>query len=58
MGRDRFIDEYLLRADEAESLATGIKDETLKSHWFAIANGYRNLAQARLLFFPNGDPQV
>jgi hypothetical protein len=40
--------EYVQRAKEAEVRATGLKDEALKREWREIANGYRNLAQARL----------
>jgi hypothetical protein len=40
--------EYLQRAKEAEVRATELKDDALKRQWREIANGYRNLAQARL----------
>jgi hypothetical protein len=42
--------EYVQRAKEAEVRASELKDETLRRQWHEIANGYRNLAQARLSF--------
>ena len=42
--------EYVQRAKEAEIRATEAKDQALKGQWRDIANGYRNLAQARLIF--------
>jgi hypothetical protein len=44
--------EYIQRAKEAEVRATELKDEALKREWREIANGYRNLAQARLTYMP------
>jgi hypothetical protein len=42
--------EYVQRAKEAEIRATEVKDEALKGQWRDLAIGYRNLAQARLIF--------
>lgn len=43
----RLINQYLQRAKEAEVRATMHHDLLLKNEWLEIANGYRNLAQAR-----------
>jgi len=42
--------EYVQRAKEAEIRATEVKDQALKGQWRDLAIGYRNLAQARLIF--------
>ena len=49
MAADRLITDYLHEAAEAEILSASVGDEVMRVHWRAIANGYRNLAQARLL---------
>ena len=47
---DQQTREYIQRAVEAEGCAAIASDEFLKKKWREIANGYRNLAQARLIF--------
>jgi len=47
---DQQTREYIQRAVEAEGCAAIAGDEFLKKKWREIANGYRNLAQARLIF--------
>jgi hypothetical protein len=42
--------EYVQRAKEAEIRATELQDGALKAQWRDLAIGYRNLAQARLIF--------
>jgi len=42
--------ECVQRAKEAEIRATEVKDQALKGQWRDLAIGYRNLAQARLIF--------
>jgi muconolactone delta-isomerase len=44
----RQLQEYLQRAREAETRADSLRDHSQKRLWREIANGYRNLAQARL----------
>lgn len=44
----RHTADYVERAKAAEVRAAGLVDEGLKAEWRAVANGYRNLAQARL----------
>jgi PAS domain S-box-containing protein len=44
----RQFQEYVRRAKEAEARARSLGDDPQKGHWLEIANGYRNMAQARL----------
>jgi hypothetical protein len=48
--------EYFQRAKEAEIRATEAKDQALKDQWRDLAIGYRNLAQARLIFITTVAP--
>jgi hypothetical protein len=45
----RLFQEYVQRAQEAEAQAASVQDGLQKKQWLGIANGYRNLAQARLI---------
>jgi len=44
------VNQYLQNAREAEAKASALPDLSQKAQWLEIANGYRNLAQARLGF--------
>jgi PAS domain S-box-containing protein len=44
----RQFQEYVRRAKEAEAQAMSLEDDLQKRQWLEIANGYRNVAQARL----------
>lgn len=50
---DQLLEQYLTRAQEAEAWAGIAANATMKSQWREIANGYRNLAQARMYFAPS-----
>jgi hypothetical protein len=50
MTSDNQIASYLQRAQEAEIAAVAACNESQKAGWLGIANGYRNLAQARQLY--------
>ncbi|HET7086341.1 MAG TPA: hypothetical protein VFI23_16325 [Rhizomicrobium sp.] len=50
------IEQYLKRAKEAEAWAITAGNELQKQCWLEIANGYRNLAQARLMSAPPSPP--
>ena len=56
MDRDNLPEQYLQQAKAAEIHALTAANAVLRTHWRAIANGYRNLAQARLSFFPSEGP--
>jgi hypothetical protein len=50
MDDDPQIGKYLERAREAEARASLGENKAQKNEWREIANAYRNLAQARLLW--------
>lgn len=52
------VRQFLEQAQAAEACAAATKNETSKLQWREIANGYRNLAQARLAEHPSLQPYV